>query len=44
VLKQYPRLKALVRWDSDTECTLRIDAGPGMVEAFKQAGLAIPRP
>jgi hypothetical protein len=44
VLQRYPRLKALVRWDSDTGCTLRIDAGPGMLEAFKQAGLAIPRP
>jgi hypothetical protein len=44
VLKRYPRLKALVRWDSDTSCTLRIDAGPGMVDAFKQAGLAISRP
>ncbi len=45
VLKRYPRLKALVRWDSDTSsCTLRIDAGQGMREAFKQAGLAIPRP
>jgi Glycosyl hydrolase family 26 len=44
VLQRYPRLKALVRWDSDTGCTLRIDAGPGMLDAFKQAGLAIPRP
>jgi hypothetical protein len=44
VLKRYPRLKALVRWDSDTGCTLRVDAGQGMLEAFKQAGLAIPRP
>jgi hypothetical protein len=44
VLKRYPRLKALVRWDSDTSCTLRIDAGPGMLEAFKQAGLAVARP
>jgi len=44
VLKRYPRLKALVRWDSDTGCTLRIDAGEGMLDAFKQAGLAIPRP
>jgi hypothetical protein len=44
VLKRYPRLKALVRWDSDTGCTLRIDAGQGTLEAFKQAGLAIPRP
>ncbi len=45
VLKRYPRLKALVRWDSDiSNCTLRIDAGQGMREAFKQAGLAIPRP
>jgi hypothetical protein len=44
VLQRYPRLKALVRWDSDTDCTLRIDAGQGMLEAFKQAGLAIRRP
>jgi Glycosyl hydrolase family 26 len=44
VLQRYPRLKALVRWDSDTGCTLRIDAGEGMLQAFKQAGLAMPRP
>ncbi len=44
VLKRYPRLKALVRFDSDTDCTLRIDSGPGMLEAFKQAGLTIGRP
>jgi hypothetical protein len=44
VLPRYPRLKALVRWDSDTDCELRIDNGPGMVDAFRAAGLAVPRP
>ena len=43
-LAAHPRIKAVVRWDADTECTLRIDSGRGMVESFKSAGLAVPRP
>lgn len=44
VLRARPRIKALVRWDSDTSCTLRIDAGDGAVDAFAAAGLAVGRP
>ncbi len=44
VLRKRTRIKALVRWDSDTSCTLRIDNGPGMVEEYAAAGLAVPRP
>ena len=43
-LAAHPRIKAVVRWDADTACTLRIDSGRGMVESFKSAGLAVPRP
>ena len=44
VLPRYPRLKALVRWDSDTSCPLRIDSQPGMASAFRDAGLGVQRP
>lgn len=44
VLAERPRIKAIVRWDSDTSCTLRIDNGPGMVEAFAAASRAVARP
>ncbi|WP_369812823.1 glycosyl hydrolase [Kineosporia sp. R_H_3] len=44
VLRKRTRIKALVRWDSDTSCTLRIDNGTGMVAEFKAAGLAVDRP
>jgi len=44
VLRKRTRIKALVRWDSDTSCTLRIDNGPGMVSEFAAAGKAIDRP
>jgi hypothetical protein len=43
-LAKHPRIKAVVRWDSDTNCQLRIDSGLGMVDSFKAAGLAVPRP
>lgn len=44
VLRKRTRIKALVRWDSDTSCTLRIDAGSGAVAEFAAAGRAIDRP
>jgi hypothetical protein len=44
VLRKRTRIKALVRWDSDTSCTLRIDSGAGMVAEFRAAGLAVDRP
>lgn len=45
VLKKYPNIKALVRFDSNgtlstgKKCDTRIDNGPGMLASFKQAGL-----
>ncbi|MEO3782539.1 hypothetical protein ABGB12_04350 [Actinocorallia sp. B10E7] len=41
---KYPRIKALIRWDSDVrnqgmQCGLNIDSGPGMLESFRRAGL-----
>jgi hypothetical protein len=44
VLRARTRIKALVRWDSDTSCTLRIDSGTGLVSEFTAAGKAIDRP
>ncbi|MDQ1292884.1 MAG: hypothetical protein QG608_765 [Actinomycetota bacterium] len=44
VLAERPRIKAIVRWDSDTSCTLRIDSGPGMVAAFATASQGVARP
>lgn len=38
VLGEHPDIKALVRWDSSFDCGLEIDNGPGMVEAFAEAG------
>lgn len=44
-LKEYPNLKALVRFNSPgalgtgEKCTLQIENGPGMLESFKDAGL-----
>ena len=43
-LAKHPRIKAVVRGDSDTNCRLRIDSGAGMVDSFKAAGRAVPRP
>ncbi|MCD0447818.1 hypothetical protein LO762_01205 [Actinocorallia sp. API 0066] len=45
VLKtRYPKIKALIRWDSDVvnngiRCHLPIDSGPGMLPSFRKAGL-----
>lgn len=45
VLRKRPRIKALVRWDSDVSwCTVRIDSAAGMVEEFRAAGLTVDRP
>lgn len=38
-LQEYPNIKGLVRWDSDFGCGLRLDNGPGMIDAFEEAGL-----
>lgn len=42
VLKKYSNVKALVRFDAgsgNASCDMRIDNGPGMVDAFAKAGL-----
>jgi hypothetical protein len=39
VLREHPQIKGLVRWDSDFDCGLQIDSGPGMLAAFREAGL-----
>jgi hypothetical protein len=44
VLASRRRIKAVVRWDSDTSCTLRIDSGPGVLAAFTAAGRSVSRP
>ncbi len=38
-LRKYPNIKGLLRWDSGEDCGLRIENGPGMLEAFRTAGL-----
>lgn len=38
VLEVRRNIKALIRWDSDFGCNLRLDNGPGMVDAFAATG------
>jgi beta-mannanase len=42
VLKRYPNLKGLIRFDANSvsaTCNVSIENGPGMLDSFRQAGL-----
>ncbi|MFE3453696.1 glycoside hydrolase family 26 protein [Nonomuraea sp. NPDC059194] len=39
VLKEkFPNIKGMIRWNSDFNCGLGLDNGPGMLDAFAEAG------
>ena len=38
VLKSYPNIKGVLRWDSAAKCSMKVDNGPGMLAAYSTAG------